>query len=410
MQKIIVNCSGDRLLAWAKKIMGSGENIPVLPFSETMQITEPVKVIFLAKPMPSEKELCFAEELHDKNSLEIITCDGFWLTEKQELERWLQIMRKRRETEAKRATQKKKTVLELPPRTICVEPTARCNLACPHCSSGRRESGREKNELDFKIVEKVLREADGAIGNLLMPFLGEALLLPELSFAIVKEAKKYHTIVDLATNGHFFTPKNIESILCSGVNSVTVTIDGLTQESYSHYRVNGRLDKVVDGLRELVQARKSSLRPAPHIRLQMIMMRHNSHEYDKFASFAESIGVDSYGLKTMHITDFATKDEWLPADPDKIRKRFKAEDKYEWQLSNNKNFFCDMAWTTLFLDAKGRALTCCFDECGDYVAGNLSENSLMEIWNSAVWQKLRSDLLQGIAVNPMCLELCQADF
>lgn len=47
----------------------------------------------------------------------------------------------------------------------------------------------------------------------------------------------------------FFDEASINATIDSGLDSMIVSIDGVTQESYERYRINGKLDKVLQGVK-----------------------------------------------------------------------------------------------------------------------------------------------------------------
>ena len=47
-----------------------------------------------------------------------------------------------------------------------------------------------------------------------------------------------------------------EAVVRSGLDTMIVSLDGVTQDVYEQYRVAGRLDRVLDNLRLLVETKR----------------------------------------------------------------------------------------------------------------------------------------------------------
>ena len=87
-----------------------------------------------------------------------------------------------------------------------------------------------------------------------------------------------------------------------------VSIDGVTQEVYETYRVGGRLDRVMDNLNLLAEAKREMGSATPHVEWQFIVMRQNEHQMDEARALAGRMAVDSIVFKKV---DFPT----APATP-----------------------------------------------------------------------------------------------
>ena len=75
----------------------------------------------------------------------------------------------------------------------------------------------------------------------------------------------------------FLSEENSEKIVRSGLNKLIISLDGMDQETYSSYRVNGNLNTVIEGLKNVTHAKKkynSSLK----IEIQFLVNRFNEHQ------------------------------------------------------------------------------------------------------------------------------------
>lgn len=127
-----------------------------------------------------------------------------------------------------------------PLRSLCVELTLRCNLACQHCGSAAgRARDRELDLADFLAVFRDLRELGGERVVLLG---GEPLLhadWPEIALM----ARAFGLAAALITNGVTVTDQTAARMVASGIERAGVSIDGAS-------------DRVHDGLRGVPGARR----------------------------------------------------------------------------------------------------------------------------------------------------------
>ena len=81
-------------------------------------------------------------------------------------------------------------------------------------------------------------------------------------------------------------------LIDSGLNSLIVSLDGTTQETYERYRVGGSLEKVLAGVRNVVKARDAAGKRLPRIYFQFVVMSHNEHQIDDAKKLTKQYGVD----------------------------------------------------------------------------------------------------------------------
>lgn len=185
------------------------------------------------------------------------------------------------------------------PVKLGIEVTGRCNLSCPLCSRtvpNRRPQGDMKLE-DFK---KIIDKLSPYLFAVRLHNYGEPMLHPQLS-QMITYAHKKGIYTNFHTNGHFLNQKNVEDILCSGLDEINIALDGMSQITYSYYRVGGNFQTVVDGITLLCKRKRDKKLKKPRINLQFVIMAHNEHEIPKVTSFSENVGADCLYLKPVYI-------------------------------------------------------------------------------------------------------------
>jgi radical SAM protein with 4Fe4S-binding SPASM domain len=280
------------------------------------------------------------------------------------------------------------------PISVSTELTNNCNLSCPHCSSGSGTMTRNKGFMDIELFRKVIKELSPYLYNINLYFQGEPMLHP-LFFSFLNNCGDNKTVV--STNGHFLSEENSEKLAQSRLNKLIISIDGMDQESYSAYRVNGNHGKVIEGLQNVSKAKKnrnSSLK----VEIQFLVNGFNEHQVPRVRELAKKVNA-SLRLKSMQITDNKEIGSWLPTD-----KRFR---RYilrngEYVINNSLPDRCARLWFNPVVTWDGKVVPCCFDKDAEYVMGNLNTDSFRDIWDGPKYRIFRKSILTGRHMIEMC--------
>ena len=76
------------------------------------------------------------------------------------------------------------------------------------------------------------------------------------------------------------TDRKAKETVESGLDRIIVSIDGTTQEVYEQYRRNGKLEKVIEGAKNLMKWKKELGSSTPHVIFQFLVVRPNEHQIE----------------------------------------------------------------------------------------------------------------------------------
>lgn len=273
------------------------------------------------------------------------------------------------------------------PPAISFELTNFCNLRCPECPSGSGKMKRERGYMNSDLFKSVIIETKPFLLNANLYFQGEPMLHPEF-FTFLEISRDVHTTV--STNGHFISEKNAEMLVISGLNKLIISVDGMDQETYSKYRINGNLEKVLGGLSAVAEAKKR-FKNGLRIIVQFLVNRQNQNQVPQIRELAKALKVE-LSLKSMQLSDENSMDFWLP-DGNSFRRYRKGENGYA--IRNNLPRHCSRLWFNPVITWDGKVLPCCFDKNGEYLMGDLNRTSFKEIWSGEEFTKFRKMILTG---------------
>lgn len=264
------------------------------------------------------------------------------------------------------------------PKMLSVEVTNHCNLNCPFCLVGQQNSlptvehdllRRGLGFMSLDLYEKILRDAlDFGIGKIQLHFQGEPLLhkrFPEM----VGRAKKRGFQTQVFTNGLPLTEKTARAILDAGLDHMRFSVDGASEEIYRKSRVGGTFAKAYKNMAlmaSLARENGSSIL----LEWQFIAMRNNEHEIETARTLAQEIGIP-LSVKTYAATD----PNLVPLDP-RHRRRLHIKP-------------CLDIYRAVLVYWNGLVVPCCYDVEGESIVGDLSKNTLEEVWNSTEYVDLR---------------------
>lgn len=283
------------------------------------------------------------------------------------------------------------------PVALSIEPTTSCNLRCPQCPSGLRSFTRDTGMLDIAMFEKLVEDNYQTLLYLLLYFQGEPYLHPQF-FDLVKVAANRDIYTATSTNAHYLNPENAKKTVMSGLDRIIISIDGVTAESYKKYRIGGSLDKVLEGTKNLVAAKKEEKSNTPFIIWQLIVFSHNEHEIEAVKQMGKDMGVDQVAIKTAQVYDEEGAEDLLPQN-EKLN-RYQSTDNL--QLKNPMKDECWKMWHSCVITWDGFVVPCCFDKDASYQLGNIQENSLENIWQGQKYQAFRNTLWKGRKNIPIC--------
>lgn len=277
------------------------------------------------------------------------------------------------------------------PISFSIEPTTSCNLRCPQCPSGLRSFSRPTGMIEQDIFESAVNSLYRTSGYMTFYFQGEPYLHPRFSEMVsFASEKKIYTAT--STNAHFLSRENAEKTVKSGLDRLIISIDGCDQETYAKYRTGGKLNKVLEGTRELMQAKKRLNSGTPHVIWQFIVFAHNEHQLDMIKELAGEFEVDELAVKTAQVYDYETGNSLIPTQ-DKYSRYKKVQDGY--RLNAGLLNHCWRLWNSCVITWDGSVVPCCFDKDASNKLGSLKENSFESVWKGPAYKKFRGSLLKG---------------
>lgn len=254
------------------------------------------------------------------------------------------------------------------PNVVLIDTISFCNLRCSMCV--HQEMTRKKGVMAWPLFTKIIDEISEVDKDIRvwMVFFGEALLLkrrePSIFDMIAYAKQKGLTDVVLNSNANLLDEKAARGLIDAGLDAIYIGIDAVHPETYAKVRVGGNYEKTVENVIGLIRLKKELGVAKPEVYVQFVEMDVNAAEKESFVKFWTEQGA------TVKIRP---KVSWagLIDAPNLI-------------MDNKDRWPCYWAMQTMSITDTGKVVTCAVDLDARYIAGDVCQNSLREVWNSGL--------------------------
>jgi radical SAM protein with 4Fe4S-binding SPASM domain len=333
----------------------------------------------------------------------------------------------------------------LPPLSVNLELTARCNLHCNMCwlwgTNGINPV--QNGELDTAAVKKVIDEFSAFRPGVYLQG-GEILTRPDI-VEILEHLAARHVIFGFTTNGTLITPEIARAIVNSA-SAVSVSLDG-PEARNDRVRGEGNFRRAVDGVRMLIAQRGRS--PVPGVKLNVLFADLDIPEMEEMIHLGAELGVDVvkfgnlqflsqpradqhrqamkelfdidcrsvYGYVSTPQLDTAELwgklsflrgkrngvriETWAPKTEQEVRNWYCG-------VVTDSYHYCYFPWFSVMVMANGSVVPCGEYRHPEYSAGNVREQSFDAIWNGERMCRFRQTLKE-IKFFPGCDRCCGLD-
>jgi len=285
------------------------------------------------------------------------------------------------------------------PLSISFEPTTSCNLRCPECPSGLRSFTRPTGMLEADLFKKTMDELASTLLYLIFYFQGEPFLNTKF-LELVKYASSKYIYTATSTNAHYLNDAVAKKTVESGLDRLIISIDGTTQETYQSYRIGGKLEKVIEGTKNIIKWKKALKSTTPHVVFQFLVVKPNEHQIAEVQKLAKELGVDEVGLKTAQIYDYKNGSDLIPTIDQ--YSRYKKNSDGTYSIKNKLLNHCWKMWHSCVITWDGKVVPCCFDKDAHHRLGDVSQEPFAKLWKSDDYKTFRASLLKSRTEIEMC--------
>lgn len=253
-------------------------------------------------------------------------------------------------------------------KKVYVEVTNNCNLSCDFCIGNKRD----KKFISINEFNIILDKLKNYTKYLYLHVMGEPLMHPRINGLIDMASSSYY--VNITTNGYL-----IDRIKSKNIRQINISLHSYDKK----YGI--LLTDYMDSIFSVVDKL-----PNTYVSYRLWVFNNNTNKIISLLEkhYNTKIGVnDSIKLKDRVFVNFNESFVW-PSLNNEI---------------NNSVGTCYALRDHIGILVDGSVVPCCLDSGGEIVFGNIYENDLDDIVNSARYIKM----LNGFKNNLKCEELCK---
>lgn len=184
---------------------------------------------------------------------------------------------------------------------IYIEPTVACNLDCLTCFRNNWDQPNGQMDEDtFRQILAGLGELN-PVPTVYFGGIGEP-LFHRKTIEWVAKIKALGGKVEMITNGILLTEKKTRQLVDAGLDTLWVSIDGATPQTYGDVRIGAELPQIIANLRRLVKMRKGGHFPQPDLGIAFVAMERNIADLPKVIRLGISLGAKHFSVSNLQPT------------------------------------------------------------------------------------------------------------
>jgi len=311
------------------------------------------------------------------------------------------------------------------PLYVKIKLTWRCNLRCQMCTVWQQ---RGADHMTLPVIQALTEEL-ASLGTKKVHLSGGEVLLRSDIFEVVAAFAQQGMQVNLTTNGTLLNPEVADRLVDSGINNVSISLDGATPAVHDALRGKRNWKRTIRGIRNLRRAAKHA-RHKVHIRINFVITRRNYQDIAGLPDIAQQAGADRltvipvddatgrFQLNKTRIREYSQEiapalakkaltygmiereNEVYPFGREKTDVELSKTGLYALGLYERQP--CYIPWIHALIDPQGRVYPCCMLRRMEPLGNLISEGSFRAVWEGAAFQNLRQQLLAANRRPALC--------
>lgn len=178
------------------------------------------------------------------------------------------------------------------PRNAIIETTTRCNIRCVECA--RPTEKEDYGDMSLETFDH-LKELFPHLRNAGLFGHGET-FLNKYFFDMLIRLKKNGVSTNVITNGTLLDNELAERVVKEGLNYLTFSMDGATEETFNKLRRGARFYNIIGNIKRVQTFKLKYSSQIPNLAIQFVGMQQNIHELPELVRLASSIGVSNISV------------------------------------------------------------------------------------------------------------------
>jgi sulfatase maturation enzyme AslB (radical SAM superfamily) len=268
------------------------------------------------------------------------------------------------------------------PEAIDIESISGCNARCIFCGQAEMSKGLPTGKMSDELFQKIVDECAGYKGLLKrfsFAFDNEPLLDKKLldKVSYVKEKCSFVT-TNITTNGILLGKEIIEDIYRKEiVDEINVSINGITKAVYEKIMGVKSFEKVMTNMDDLSLIHRRHQGRKPAVEINICLTPDNLDDKEAMEKFWQEKGFLTHFIK--------------------LDNRSQKNLEYSVIAAKSRPYYqyCRRPFHTMIICWDGVVPLCCADYGRGCVVGDVSRQSLYDIWNGERMNQARKEMIAG---------------
>jgi len=268
------------------------------------------------------------------------------------------------------------------PEAIDVESITGCNARCVFCGQYELRKGLPNGRMSDELFQKIVDECvgyEGLLKRFSFAFDNEPMLDKKLidKVSYVKEKCPFVT-TNITTNGILLTKEISEKIYSKEiVDEINVSINGISKATYEKIMGVKAFEKVMANMDDLSLIHRRHTGKKPEVEINICLTPDNMSEKEAMAKYWDEKGFLSHFIKL---------DNRSQNDLEFSKITVKSKPYYQ---------YCRRPFHTMIICWDGVVPLCCADYGRGCVVGDVSRQSLYDVWNGERMNQARKEMITG---------------
>lgn len=308
------------------------------------------------------------------------------------------------------------------PERVNIATTFKCPLSCEMCTIPDSDGDR-KTEMKTEEWKDIIDEIEDWGVQHVSFSGGETLIEKDKTIELMEYSKKRGLEIDLITNGCFMDEDTVKKVLNTGVDRISLSVDGATEKVHDSIRGEGSfsdIKKAIDNLNEY-----RDMRNYVEYEFTTVVMNRNYHELVDIYNLMKESGFDYINYQALipdnsfEVSQSYNDNLWLDSDEveelEGICEKLMDIKSRTGDIRNTKKYLnilpryfgnredfrygkCMAGYEVVHIDPYGN-----IDLCGFGPSINVRDGNLEEKWKGGEYKELRKKVKK---CERPCLLLC----
>jgi len=259
------------------------------------------------------------------------------------------------------------------PQHVHIGPTNVCNLRCIHChyhvnELGKTAINRKKGMMTLDLHSKIIDEIAPLNCSVTYAIHGEPTLNKHF-LDMVAYAKKNQLFTSLLTNGTRVNNEMAKKLLELKLDRIVFSFDAVDKKLYEKIRVGAIYEKVMYNILNFIKLNHENGHHT-HVCLSIILQNRTKNHISKYKKYFNKLPIDKIFVSNLLTLSGGSG----------VSNEIKFNETNHNECKNSS--ICRIPWEDLAVTWDGDVIVCPLDYNVYYSIGNVSKQSLFELWNN----------------------------